>query len=105
MVLYLSIISFFAINLYQVIARKFNKTVFIIGLSTAFWLITLPTYSFDTDFLTIISKFLLSLLKLTDLFSFGVDVQALIDNLPSSFNSISIQLFFFFYFVFSTFFI
>lgn len=87
MVLYLSIISFFAINLYQVIARKFNKTVFIIGLSTAFWLITLPTYSFDTDFLTIISKFLLSLLKLTDLFSFGVDVQALIDNLPSSFNT------------------
>ena len=87
MVLYLSIISFFAINLYQVIARKFNKTVFIIGLSTAFWLITLPTYSFGTDFLTIISKFLLSLLKLTDLFSFGVDVQALIDSLPSSFNT------------------
>ncbi len=45
MVLYLSIISFFAINLYQVIARKFNKTVFIIGLSTAFWLITFDDLS------------------------------------------------------------
>ena len=87
MILYLSIISFFVINLYQVIARKFNKTVFIISLSTAFWLITLPTYSFGTDFLTIISKFLLSLIKLTDLFSFGVDVQELIDNLPTSFNT------------------
>ena len=87
MILYLSIISFFVINLYQVIARKFNKTVFIISLSTAFWLITLPSYSFGTDFLTIISKFLLSLIKLTDLFSFGVDVQDLIDNLPTSFNT------------------
>lgn len=87
MILYLSIISFLAINSYQVIGKKFNKTVFIISLSTAFWIITLPTYSFGTDFLTIVSRLLLSLLKLTDLFTLGVDVQNLIDNFPNNFNT------------------